>query len=89
VNGQHSEVRKQLEDVIRQATAMRDTLDAGDLPMLADARILRGQAQCAEVLIERGLVAELRATPERTPAQDKASQFYAESDDEVAKWSAA
>jgi len=41
------------------------------------------------VLIERGLVAELRATPERTPAQDKASQFYAESDDEVAKWSAA
>ena len=84
-----SEIRKQLDDVIRQASAMRDTIDAGALPMLADARILRGQSQCAEVLIERALVAELRAKPERTPEQDKASQFYADSDDEVAKWTAA
>jgi hypothetical protein len=82
-------MRKQLDDVIRQATAMRDTIDAGELPMLADARILRGQAECAEKLIERGLVAQLRAQPERTSEQDKSSQVYVGDDDEVAKWSAA
>lgn len=87
MTGQRSEIRKQLEDVIRQATAMRDTLDAGELPMLADSRVLRGQAQCADILIERAMVAELSTQTERTPAQDKAAQFVA-NDDEVSKWTA-
>lgn len=72
-----SELLLQLDDVIRQATALRVTVASGELPMLADARILHRQAECAEYLIELALVDQLRSTPERTPAEDKAAQRYA------------
>jgi hypothetical protein len=69
-----SEIRLQLEDVVRQATAMLATLEAGELPFLSDARVLRMQTVCAERLIELAHVVKLRETPERTPEEDKASQ---------------
>jgi hypothetical protein len=66
-----TELELQLDDVIRVATEMRDTIAAHGRPDLADARILRGMAECAERLVELDHVKALRSA---TPAQDKASQ---------------
>jgi phosphoribosylformimino-5-aminoimidazole carboxamide ribonucleotide (ProFAR) isomerase len=83
------EISDQLDELIRTATRMRDVVAAGGTPDLADARILRGQAQFAEALVGRALVADLMSRPERTPEQDKASQFCVDDVDELEKWSAA
>jgi hypothetical protein len=71
-----SDLSRHLDDIIEQASAMRATLKSGGLPMLADARILRGQAQCAERLMEVVYIKELRSMPERTAEQDRESQRF-------------
>lgn len=77
------ELRLQLADLIRTAQTIQVAIDEGRCPCVADARILRGQAQCAEHLVEIAYVAGLREVAERTPAEDKAAQRYIPRTDQI------
>jgi L-lysine 2,3-aminomutase len=65
---------QQLDDVIRTATSLRESVESGGEPCLADSRILQQQAACVDRLVEILHIAKLRATPVPPPEQDKAAQ---------------
>lgn len=64
--------REHLASVARFVAEITAALDRGDVPSLADARLLRANAEVIELEVGRRV---LESLPWRTPEQNKASQF--------------
>jgi hypothetical protein len=64
--------REHLECITRLAAEIKAALDRGDLPFVADAKLIQQEAAILELEFRRMAIAAL---PVRTAAEDKASQY--------------
>lgn len=71
-----SELKLQIADTRRWLDAIDSAADRGILPELADARLLAKYAAHLESMVWAAHLDALRKRPERSPAEDKASQRY-------------
>lgn len=73
-----TDLQQQIADTRRHLDAIDAAADRGEVPMLADARLLASYAQHVLFMVAAANVDKLRATPERTAAEDRAAQVFLE-----------
>jgi hypothetical protein len=73
-----TDLQQRIAETRRWLDAIDAAADRGELPAMADAKLLANYAASLEQMVWHAHIDSLRATPERTAAEDKQAQRYVE-----------